>query len=108
MSRQIIVFDDARYDAIDIAYEIAEYSLEVSDRFTEALDAAYERLAEMPGIGAFRNCNNPKLQGMRMLPLPNFPKYLIFYRANISQLEVLRVLHSSRDIESLFAPDEED
>lgn len=72
MNRKIIVFDEARFDAIDIAYYIAEDSLEASDRFADAIDSTYERLAEMPGIGAIRDYGNPKLQGMRMLPVLNF------------------------------------
>jgi toxin ParE1/3/4 len=108
MSRQIVVHEEARFDAIDIAYYIAENSLEASDRFAEALDAAYEQLADMPGMGASREYGNPKLKGMRMWPIPGFQKYLIFYRATDTELQVLRVLHGSRNLQSLFAPDEDE
>jgi toxin ParE1/3/4 len=105
MSLEIIVHDDARFDAIDIAYFIAEDDLDAADRFAIALDAAYHRLAEMPGIGVSREYNNPKLRDVRMWPIPGFPKYLIFYNATATELRVLRVLHGARDLERLFAPE---
>ena len=107
MSLKIVIHDEARYDAIDIAYSIAENSLQASYEFVEEIDRAFARLAEMPGIGVIRTYNNSKYKGMRMSPIPNFPKYLIFYRPTETDLEILRVLHSARDIESLFLPDEE-
>lgn len=54
MNRLIIVNDEARLDVIDTACYIAEDSLEASNRFVEAVDAAFKRLAELPGIGASR------------------------------------------------------
>ena len=105
MRRQILVHEEALFDVIDIAYYIAEDSLEAADRFAEAVDAAYEQLAEFPGMGVARDYSNPKLQGMRMWPVPGFKKYLIFYRANDAELQVLRVLHGARDIENLFKPE---
>ncbi len=102
MKRLIIVHDDARFDAIDIAYEIAEDNLGAADRFADALDDAYSQLAELPGMGARRDYSNPKLTGMRMLPVPGFRNHLIFYRASETELQILRVLHGARDIESIF------
>ena len=61
----------------------------------------------MPGMGVSREYGNPRLKGMRMWPVPGFKNYLIFYRATETELEVLRVLHGARDIESLFQPEEE-
>jgi toxin ParE1/3/4 len=108
MSRKIIVHEEARYDVMESAYTIAQDSLEAADRFAEAVDTAYKRLADMPGIGTTREYNNPKLRGMRMSPVPGFMKHLIFYRATDAELRVFRVIHGSRDIESIFKPDNED
>jgi toxin ParE1/3/4 len=108
MSRKIIVHEEARFDAIDAAYYIADNSLETADRFAEAIDAAYEQLAEMPGIGTLRNYNNPSLKGMRMWPVPGFRNYLILYHATDEELQVIRVLHGSQDIESIFRLQDEE
>jgi plasmid stabilization system protein ParE len=37
-----------------------------------------------------------------MMPVQGFPRYLIFYRSAEEGVEIVRVLHSSRDIGSLF------
>src|SRR5436190_882799 len=101
MSRDIIVHDEARFDVIEIAYYIAEDSLDAADRFVDAIDAAYKRLADLPGIGTTRAYGNPKLAGLRMWRVPGFKTYLIFYRATDSELHVIRVLHGRRDIARL-------
>jgi toxin ParE1/3/4 len=85
-----------------------EASLTTSDRFLEAVEKAYKRLAEMPGLGVLRDYGNPALSGMRVWPVPKFPKYLIFYRATDTELEILRVLHGARDLDAIFAPPQED
>jgi toxin ParE1/3/4 len=105
MSRRIIVHDEARFDVIDQAYYIAEDSLSAADRFIEAVDAAYQRLAAMPGMGAIREYGNPKLKGMRMWPVPGFEKHLIFYHASETELRIIRVLHGARDIARIFQHD---
>lgn len=108
MSRRIIVHDAARADLTDIAYYIAADSLSAADRFVEAVDSAYKRLADMPGIGIAREYVNPRLQGMRMWVVPEFPKYLIFYRATDTELRAIRVLHGARDIARLFQLEDPD
>jgi toxin ParE1/3/4 len=102
MRRRIVVHDEARFDAIDIAYFIAEDSLEVADRFAVALGAAYKRLVNMPEIGVRREFGNPTLKGMRMWPVPGFQSYMIFYRSSDTEIRIIRVLHAARDIARLF------
>ena len=103
MSREILLHETARLDINDIADYIARDSLAAADRFVDAVGDAFERLAEMPGMGVRREFNNPRLAGMRMWPVTGFSKHLIFYRATETRLEVIRVLHGSRDLETLFA-----
>ncbi|HVC80627.1 MAG TPA: type II toxin-antitoxin system RelE/ParE family toxin [Chloroflexota bacterium] len=107
MSRRIIVHSAARSDVIDIAYYIAEDSLTAADRFVEAVDAAYSRLADMPEIGAAREYGDPALKGMRMWPVPGSPKHLIFYRATATEVRIVRVLHGARDLARIFHQGEE-
>jgi plasmid stabilization system protein ParE len=40
--------------------------------------------------------------GVRMLRIGRFPNHLVFYRLSKRGVEVLRIVHGSRDIESLF------
>ena len=102
MSRKITIQEKAKLDAIDIAYYIAEESLSASDRFTDAINTTFELLAEMPGIGASRKFDNSNLKDLRMLPVRGFEKILVFYFASEGELRIVRILHSSRDIATLF------
>ena len=105
MLRTIRIQSDADSDVIEIAYHIAEDSLDASRRFTAAIENVYEKLLKMPGIGVTREYNNPRLNGLRMIPVPGFPNYLIFYLTTDSELTIVRVLHGARDIDSLFSHD---
>lgn len=105
MSRIVVHKNEAEFDIIEAAYQIAETSLIRSERFTKAVKAAIDDLAIMPGMGVQRDYDNPAYANMRMWPVPKFSKYLIFYRTAGEFLEVLRVLHGSQDIEAIFAPE---
>lgn len=41
------------------------------------------------------------------MAVAGFEKHLIFYQANDTELRVIRMLHSSRDIESIFKLEDE-
>lgn len=105
MSRIIIHKNEADFDIIEAAYYITETSLGTSKRFTRAVHAAIASLAEMPGMGVRRDYNNPTYADMRMWPVPEFPKYLIYYRTTDEYLIIIRVLHSAQDIAAIFAPE---
>jgi toxin ParE1/3/4 len=106
VSRLALVHDEARFDVIDIAYSIADDSLQAADRFVEAFDTLCELLEETPGMGVIRDFGNPALKGLRVRAVPGFPNYPVFYTFNTSSVNVLRVLHGARDLQQLFAADE--
>ena len=97
----------SQVDVINIAYYIAENSLAQSNRFFDAVEKGYKQIAGTPGAGAPRDYGNPKYAGMRMFPVPGFPKYLIFYRVVGERLQILHVLHGAQDLDASFAPDED-
>jgi toxin ParE1/3/4 len=53
-------------------------------------------------MGSIRDFRNPEMKGLRMLPLPKFKNYLLFYRPTSERLEIVRVLHGARDVRTLF------
>lgn len=107
MSRAIRRTWQARRDVIEAADYIAETSLNASDRFLQATETAFKILADMPGIGALRDYDNPNYAGMRMSPVPGFRKYLVFYLTHEEDIEIIRVLHGARDLTRIFAPEQE-
>ena len=100
---------DAKVDLIDLAHYLSEREgARVVTRFISATRKAFERLAEAPGIGTPRDYDNPRYAGMRMTPIPEFPKYLIFYRVEGDILKIIRVLHGARDLQAIFGRDEDE
>lgn len=69
-----------------------------ADRLLAALHAAMLRLTEHPEIGALRDdlADEP----LRFWPVS---AYLIAYRPHTSPLQVVRVVHASRDVRALLA-----
>jgi plasmid stabilization system protein ParE len=57
----------------------------------------------MPLMGSSREFKNSALQGIRMWRVKDFHRHLIFYRPIADGVEIIRVLHSSRDIPGVFA-----
>lgn len=92
----------AEQDLDDIAEFLQRASPYVAIRFLEAADRACARLAEMPDLGSAYESPNPALAGLRLWSIQRFPKYLILYRPIADGIEVVRVFHGARDIESLF------
>ena len=95
-------------DLIDIATYIANTDLDQSDRFLQSAEATFQNLAKMPGIGKRCQFHNSQLKNIRQAGVKNFKKYLVFYRASDLSIEIIRVIHGSRDLESLMAEDNDD
>ncbi|KYC37847.1 plasmid stabilization protein [Scytonema hofmannii PCC 7110] len=86
----------AKNDLKEIWNYIADYSEERADSLLRVLDEKMQKLAQFPLMGKERA---EILDGLRSFPVNN---YIIFYRPIDKGIEVIRVLHGARDIESLF------
>jgi len=91
--------------------ELVTYIAADNPKAAAALYDAYERvlattLVEMPDIGRPYRSTEPRLQGVRMLPIGRFRSYLVFYRRSDDKVEVLRVLHGARDLRSILEAEE--
>ena len=91
-------------DLSDIAVYLAEESGndDLAFRFLAAAETSFDRLAAMPAIGVAREFLDPVLAEVRMWRIGGFDNYLIFYRPGELGIEIIRVLHAKRDIDSLF------
>jgi toxin ParE1/3/4 len=102
MTPRVILRPPAVRDMEDFAVYLAARNVAVADRFLDSCMSDFQRLSEMPGMGARREFRNPKASGIRSWPLSGFPNYLIIYRPVDVGVEILRILHGARDIESIF------
>jgi len=92
---------------IDNHFEyIAKDNLEAAIRYYEAAFRAFAVLLVNPHIGPVREFDNPKLRDVRIWLVKGFEKYLILYRATDELVEILRVLHAARDIDSILSGEE--
>jgi len=92
----------ARVDLAEIFSYIAQNNLSAAERFVEAAEDAFMKLAEMPGMVPQWGSRKRNLKGVRFWPIRGFSNYLIFYRRAKDGIEVLRVIHGAQDIEKAF------
>lgn len=107
--RRLLLLPQADRDIDDAADEYAEAGgLELGLRFLDATEQTWQTLREFPHSGRVYDWQDERLKGVRrwMVSSP-FQVYLIFYRVTDDEVQVLRVLHGSRDIPSILV-DESD
>jgi toxin ParE1/3/4 len=85
------------------AYIQAQSGAQRAIRFLHAADSTFAQLAGMPGIGTRYEPHEPLYAGLRFFPVARHRKYIVFYRPITGGIEVLRVLHGARDIQSILA-----
>jgi toxin ParE1/3/4 len=101
---KVLVRVRARRDLIESAAYLDEMGgPELAARFTNAVYETFEALALMPRMGAPCGFRRPSLSRLRRWPVKDFENWLIFYQPNRNGLEIVHVLHGSRDIETLLS-----
>jgi toxin ParE1/3/4 len=102
MPLQVTKTPQAWRDVVELASFIAEDNLDAAERFLDAVEQTFALLASMPMMGRMCEFESPQAQGLRMWRIRGFERYLVFYRPIDKGINVVRVLHGSRDIERLF------
>jgi toxin ParE1/3/4 len=90
----------AAQDIAEIWEFIADDSFEQADAWVDRLEATLKLLATQPKMGRARND--------LYLTLRSFPfgRYIVFYSGLADGIDVVRVLHSARDVTSEFERNE--
>jgi toxin ParE1/3/4 len=86
-------------------YYVDESGLDLGLRFLAAAEKTFELLASQPRIGWRCRLTHPALRTARVFFVEGFPKILVFYRPSPAPIEILRVLHGSRNLEAVFRGD---
>jgi toxin ParE1/3/4 len=71
-------------------------------RFLDAVEDTIRFLTQSREAGQRCNFASDMAEGIRVWPANGFRNPLIFYRPMNEGVEIVRVLHGARDIESLF------
>jgi len=84
-------------DLTEVFAYIYQDSPQHAESFAELVCANFERLAKRPRLGRLRPELMPDVRSFTA------GRYVIFYLPRIRGIEVVRVLHGSRDIASIFS-----
>lgn len=95
---EAIISPEALQDMGDIHNYIAMDDPDAADRVVQAFEENAALLATQPELGQHK----PRLRGLRLWVITEFPNYLMFYRQREGQIEIVRVLHGARDLSSIF------
>jgi len=92
------ISDLAKLDLADIREYIFRDNPDAADKLVASFFKTFHNLAANPRIGRIR----PEFSGgdLRVFPVRN---YVVFYRIRGNEIEVARVIHGSRDIDSMFS-----
>ncbi|HEY3898611.1 MAG TPA: type II toxin-antitoxin system RelE/ParE family toxin [Chthoniobacter sp.] len=72
-------------------------NIDVADRIRDELFHAFGELVRTPGMGHYRSdLSSEPLRFWRVR------EYLVIYRSETRPLEIVRVLHSKRDVQTLL------
>ncbi len=93
-----ILTSQAERDLDQILDYLVEDSIEAAGRVWDAIEQAFGRLAKMPHMGHFREDLADKRHKFFQVY-----SYLIVYRFQTKPLQIVRVLHTSRDAHALLS-----
>ena len=96
----VVVRPRALADLAEIWAYIADDSPDQADAFVDLMDSKFQALSRRPGVGRRRPELAPDIRSLAV------GRYVVFYLPLSRGIEVVRVLHGSRDVESIFTADE--
>lgn len=85
-----------------VDYYVVEGGLDLGLRFLVAIEQAFETICAYPEIGVRLELPDPRLSSVRSLEVASFHAYRIYYLPRTFAIDVLRVLHSARDIDGIL------
>jgi len=88
-------------------YLVVQDRPDVAVRFREAVRRTVAALRARPLVGARYQSDNPRLVNLRSWPVENFEANRIYYLLESDVLEVIRILHGSRDIQRILTGNQE-
>jgi toxin ParE1/3/4 len=103
VSARYLVLPKADQDLEDQAFYLAtEGSPTVGHRFLVSAHKTFSLLATQPRLGWCPHLNVPELKSLRLFRVSGFEKMLVLYRPLSDGVEILRVIHGSRNLLTLL------
>jgi toxin ParE1/3/4 len=96
----------ADQDLNDEAYYLAtQANPRVGHNFLVAAHETFSLLATQPEMGWHSRLKNPALTSLRVFRVSGFERLLVLYRRRPDGVEILRVVHASRDLDAFLLRD---
>lgn len=102
MKPRIIRSAQARLEIARIADYIGQRNIDAGLRFVDAVEGAFQRLADMPTLGERWAGSDRKLADMRVYPVNSFESYVVLYRAIEGGIHVAGVVDGRQDLHRLL------
>lgn len=83
-------------------YLTIQQSERLANRFAASAEQTFLMLAAMPTMGALLETKLDQVAALRTWTIKGFERYVILYREITGGIEVLRILHGSRNWEELI------
>jgi len=99
VAKELRIQSRARTDIVTRAVFIGQDSVAAANRFLDATDETFRSLRRQPFLGAEYRTSNLRLKGIRVVRVRGFRNYLVFYFARPDEIEIVRVLHGSQDLD---------
>jgi toxin ParE1/3/4 len=97
VDRHLVWSPQAERDLLDIwQFGAIEWSPAVADKHNRTLWRACQRLTENSQLGRSRQELMNGVHSIAVVP------HVVFYRSSSSAIEIIRVLHQSEDVETIF------
>jgi toxin ParE1/3/4 len=90
----------ATQDIDDHAAYIAARNPQAAYRFLEMVEETFDLLARQPRIGSRRLGH--VIAGLRAFPVRTLRSYIVLYFVAGSRVQIVRVVHASRDLETVL------
>jgi len=94
--KRFVLTPRAKQDVNDIWDYIANDNIEAADRVLGALTNAIVKLSKSPGIGHWREETDKRHRFFLVY------SYMIVYRHETKPLQIIRILHAARDVQSIL------
>ena len=94
--KQYHLTEEADNDLIELWLHVSQNDLEAADSLLAKFVRKFELLAKQPLIGRLRPEFAPNLRSFIE------GRYVVFYRLAPSGIEIVRIIHSARDMGAIF------
>ncbi|MCK5242229.1 type II toxin-antitoxin system RelE/ParE family toxin [bacterium] len=93
---KVFITAEAKKDLLEMWLYIAEENIKAADRFLEKIDKKIKMISRNPAMGIKRQELASQIRSLVA------DKYVVFYLIRKNQIDIIRVLHASRDVNSII------